>query len=223
MELLVVTLAHTMVDKEADGLARIHLIADTVRNAPGLVTSRFYRSRGQESYYFLLTTWEDEESWQNAQERHNPKQLLLGSAMEILIAPPEQWLMRYLWGYSRPAAEPILAAAHLATIRADQAERTQRGWIESLRRQAVQPALAFAFLARGMHEPTALPLELTATRPVNMPRGDTPYQQGSVFLNLLSWASEADREEFYANQNYVAISRFLSSVGIIQILTLDPL
>ena len=78
MELLVVTLAHTMVDKEADGLARIHLISDTVRNAPGLVTSRFYRSRGQESYYFLLTTWEDEESWQKAQERHNPKQLLLG-------------------------------------------------------------------------------------------------------------------------------------------------
>lgn len=223
MELLVVTLAHTMVDKEADGLARIHLIADTVRNAPGLVTSRFYRSRGQESYYFLLTTWEDEESWQKAQERHNPKRLLLGSAMEILISAPEQWLMRYLWGYSRPAAAPILAAAHLATIRADQAERTQRGWIESLRRQAVQPSLAFSFLARGMNEPTPLPAELTATRPVNMPREDTPYQQGSVFLNLLSWASEADREEFYADQNYLAISRFLSSVGIIQILTLDPL
>lgn len=223
MELLVVTLAHTMVDKEADGLARIHLIADTVRNAPGLVTSRFYRSRGQESYYFLLTTWEDEESWQKAQERHNPKQLLLGSAMEILLSAPEQWLMRYLWGYSRPAAAPILAAAHLATIHAHQAERIQRGWIESLRRQAVQPSLAFAFLARGMHEPTALPPELTTTRPVNMPRGDTPYQQGSVFLNLLSWGSEADREEFYADQNYLAISRFLSSVGIIQILTLDPL
>jgi len=219
MELLVVTLAHTMVDKEADGLARIHLIADTVRNAPGLVTSRFYRSRGQESYYFLLTTWEDEESWQKAQERHNPKQLLLGSAMEILIAAPEQWLMRYLWGYIRPAAEPILAAAHLATIRADQAERTQRGWIESLRRQAVQPSLAFAFLARGMNETTAL----SSTSPVSTPRGDTPYQEGSVFLNLLSWASEADREEFYADQNYLAISRFLSSIGIIQILTLDPL
>lgn len=131
--------------------------------------------------------------------------------------------MRYLWGYSRPAAAPILAAAHLATIQADQAERTQRGWIESLRRQAVQPSLAFAFLARGMQEPTPLPPELTATRPVNMPRGDTPYQEGSVFLNLLSWASEADREEFYTDQNYLAISRFLSSIGIIQILTLDPL
>ena len=223
MELLVVTLAHTMVDKEADGLARIHLISDTVRNAPGLVTSRFYRSRGQESYYFLLTTWEDEESWQKAQERHNPKQLLLGSAMKLLISAPEQWLMRYLWGYSRPAAAPILAAAHLATIQADQAERTQRGWIESLRRQAVQPSLAFAFLARGLNEPTTLPQGLSSTSPVSTPLGDTPYQEGSVFLNLLSWASEADREEFYADQNYLSISRFLSSVGIIQILTLDPL
>ena len=143
--------------------------------------------------------------------------------MELLISAPEQWLMRYLWGYSRPAAAPILAAAHLATIQADQAERTQRGWIESLRRQAVQPSLAFAFLARGMNETTALPQGLPSTSPVSMPRGDTPYQEGSVFLNLLSWASEADREEFYADQNYLAISRFLSSVGIIQILTLDPL
>src|SRR5450755_1704215 len=178
MELLVVTLAHTMVDKEADGLAHIHLISDTIRNAPGLVTSRFYRSRGQESYYFLLTTWDDEESWQKAQERHNPKQLLLGSAMEILISTPEQWVMSYLWGYSRPAAVPILAAAHLATIHAEQSERIQRGWIESLRRQAVQPSLAFAFLARGMNETTLLPQELSSTTPVSLPHGDTPYQQG---------------------------------------------
>ena len=82
MELLVITLAHTVAGREADALARIRLIADTVRNAPGLVTSRFYRSRGQEAYYFMLTTWDDEESWQRAQERHNPKHLLLGSSME---------------------------------------------------------------------------------------------------------------------------------------------
>ena len=127
MELLVVTLAHITPGRDTDGLAHIRLISDTVRNAPGLVISRFYRSRGHDSYYFMLTTWEDEESWRRAQERYNPKQLLLGSTAELLIDPPEQWLMHYLWGYSRPAAVPILAAAHLATIRADQADRTQRG------------------------------------------------------------------------------------------------
>jgi hypothetical protein len=219
MELLVVTLAHTIPGRDADGLARIRLISETVRNAHGLVTARFYRSRGSESYYFMLTTWEDEDSWRKAQERYNPKMLLLGSASELLLDPPEQWLMHYLWGYSRPAAEPILAAAHLATMRPDQAERTQRGWIESLRRQAVQPTLSFAFLARGVNEDATASLPSLSLQSTAV--ADSPY--GSIFLNILSWASEADREEFYADLNYQAISRFLGSVGVVQIITLDPL
>lgn len=218
MELLVVTLAHTMPGRDADGLARIRLIADTVRNAAGLVTGQFYRSRGQEAFYLMLTTWDEEESWHKAQERYNPKQLLLGSATELLIDPPEQWLMHYLWGYSRPAAVAILAAAHLATIRPEQAERTQWGWIESLRRQAIQPTLSFGFLARGLNE------EMIASQVMSTsPKEEKPYQHGSIFLNLLSWASEADREEFYVDPNYRAISLFLGSVGNVQILTLDPL
>jgi len=221
MELLAVTLAHITPGRDADGLARIRLISDSVRNAPGLVISRFYRSRGHDPYYFMLTTWEDEESWRRAQERYNPKQLLLASAAELLIDSPEQWLMHYLWGYSRPAAVPILAAAHLATIRADQADRTQRGWIESVRRHAVQPTLAFAVLARGDNENTSIPELSLATSTPN--GGEDLYQHGCIFLNLLCWASEADREEFYADANYQAISLFLNSVGIIQMLTLDPL
>lgn len=220
MELLVVTLAHIVPDREEDGQARIRLLADTVPNAAGLITARFYRGRGQESYYFALTTWEDEESWRRAQDRYNPKQLLLGSASELLLHPPEQWLMQYLWGYSRPAAASMLAAAHLATIRPDQAERTQHAWIESLRRQAIQPVLSFAFLARGVKEDMpALPVipEAGGTSSGNQ------YANGSIFLNLLSWASEADREEFYADPNYQAISLLLGSVGTLQILTLEPL
>src|SRR6184192_3280477 len=187
MELLVVTLAHTNTGRDADILARIRLIADTVRNAPGLVISQAYRGQGTHAYYLLLTTWDTEESWYQVQDRYNPKHLLLGSATELLIAPPEQWLMHYLWGYSRPAAVPILAATHLATIRPEQAERTQRAWIESLRRQAIAPTLAFAFLARGLNEETpAAQVAHTSAK------GDKPYQHGSIFLNLLSWGSEAD-------------------------------
>src|SRR2546429_9821070 len=110
MELLVVTFAHTAQSKDADGLARIRLISDTIRNAPGLVNARFYHSSesaghgGQNqrhldgAYYMMLTTWEDAEVWQQAQERYNPWQLLQESAQELLSAPPEQWLMSYLWG-----------------------------------------------------------------------------------------------------------------------------
>ncbi len=227
MELLVVTLAHTYPGRDADGLARMRIISDTVRNVPGLVTARFYRSRGNKSYYFILTTWEDEDMWQKARERFSPRQLLLGSATELLTGQPEQWLMQYLWGYSRPAAAPILAAAHLATIQAGQADLVQRGWIESLRRLAIQPTIAFAFLARGINE------DLTQlahpTQPPALPssgstgNAETVYQQGAVFLNLLSWASETDREDFYSDPNYQAISRFIGGMGVIQILPLDPL
>jgi len=221
MELLVVTLAHIMPDRDAEGLARIHLISDMIRNALGLVSASFYRSRGNESYYFMLTTWEDEECWQKARDRYNPKQLLLGSATELLINPPEQWLMHYLWGYSRPAAEPILATIHLGTIRPDEADRAQRGWIEGLRRQVVRPILSFAFLARGSKEDTIASHAFPSTSASG--GGDSPYGHDSIFLNLLSWTSQADREDFYADQYYQAISRFLNKVGVVQVITLDPL
>jgi hypothetical protein len=225
MELLVITLAQLMPGKETDGLARIRLISDTIRIAPGLVTSLFYRSRGDDGYYLVLTTWEDEEFWIRAQERHSPRQLLLASPTELLTAPPEQWLMHYHWGYSRPGAKPILAAAHLATIRPDQAELAQRGWIESLRRQAVQPTLALAFLARGVKDTSSWlskPPQATAARGAGSPV-ESPYLHGPIFLNLLSWASEADREDFYADPNHKTIRRFLNGIGTIQTLALEPL
>ena len=217
MELWVVTLAHIISDRAEDGQARIRLLADTVRNAAGLITAHFYRGRGQDAYYFALTTWEDERSWHRAQECYNPKQQLLDSASELLLNPPEQWLMHYLWGYSRPAAVPVLAAAHLATIRPDQTERTQRGWIEGLHRQAMQSLLSFAFLARGVNE------DMPARAESLLAGIGSPYAHGSVFLNLLSWASEAEREEFYMDPNYHAINILLGSVGTLQILTLEPL
>jgi hypothetical protein len=232
MELLVITLAQILPGKEADGLARIKLISNTVRVAPGLVTSLFYRSRGEDGYYLMLTTWENEAFWWQAQERHGPRQLLLASPTELLTAPPEQWFMHYAWGYSRPGAKPLLAEAHLATIRPEQAELAQRGWIESLRRQAMQPTLAFAFLARGTKEPAVQPNPNLAHPPLSMgvgspaspdPPTESPYRHGSIFLNLLSWAGEADREDFYAHPNYKTIRRFLSGIGTMQTLALEPL
>ena len=105
----------------------------------------------------------------------------------------------------------------------EQAERTRRAWVESLRRQAVAPNLSFAFLARGFNEDTPERAR-QATQAVGQ-REDQGnlYQYGSIFLNLLSWPGEADRELFYSDTNYKAISRFLGGVGVTQVLTLDPL
>ncbi|MGB8348059.1 MAG: antibiotic biosynthesis monooxygenase [Ktedonobacteraceae bacterium] len=222
MELLVATLAHLNPGREADGAARIRLIAETIRNAPALVNVQCYQSRSNDTYYFILTTWEDEKAWQQARERYNPKGLLLGSATELLAQAPEQWFMRYLWGYSRPASKATLAAVHLATANHNQDELAQRGWIESLRRQVVQPTLAFAFLARGVSENAAdSPGQITAIG--NSAADHRDYDRGPIFLNFLSWANETDREEFYADPDYRAISRFLGSIGVVQALTLEAL
>ncbi|MBV9691193.1 MAG: antibiotic biosynthesis monooxygenase [Ktedonobacteraceae bacterium] len=217
MELLVVTLTYTTAGRDADILARIRLIHDTVHNAQGLVTSHFYRSRNTSSCYLMLTTWESEESWWRSQARYNPKQILLNSSTELLTAPPEQWCMRYLWGYSRPAASPVLAAAQLATIRTEQLEVAQRAWIEALSRQSVQPTLAFAFLARGTHE-SAL-----ASQNPREPCEEGFYHRGPTFLNLLSWPNESEREEFYADAHYQALHRFTATVGTMQIVHLEPM
>jgi hypothetical protein len=221
MELLVATLAHINTGRDADILARIRLIVDTMRTAPGLITSQAYRGQGTNAYYLLLTTWDTEESWQRVQERYNPKHLLLSSATELLTMLPEQWLMHYLWGYSRPAAPPVLAAAHLAHIRPDQVESTQRNWIEGLRRQAIYPTLAFAFLARGTQEDRVTINPHLALPPRTDKEASTPH--GSTFLNLLCWSNDAERDEFHADPHYQALHRFVGSMGVVQVLPLEPM
>jgi hypothetical protein len=222
MELLVATLAQMAVGKDVDGPARLRFISETMRNAPGIVNVRFYRSREPESYYFMLTTWEDEDFWYKAQDRYSPKNLLIGSADELMTVPPEQWLMRYLWGYSRPSAQPVIAAAHVATVRPDQADRVEQRWIDGLRRQAAQPTLAFAFLARGIYEDSSLTHDASALNNQHATEGSATLYSAN-FLNLLSWPGETQRKDFYTDQNYKAISGFLSSVGVVRLLALDPL
>ncbi|MDQ6660617.1 MAG: hypothetical protein M3Z24_06590, partial [Chloroflexota bacterium] len=101
------------------------------------------------------------------------------------------------------------------------AEQTQRSWIESLRQQAVQPNLSFAFLARNLNEQKLLqqsPQPTDITRKVS-----PPFQRGTIFLNLLSWANETDREDFYSDAHYQANERFIGKTGKMRILTIDPL
>jgi hypothetical protein len=222
MELLVATLAHMAMSKDEDDPTRLRLISETIQNAPGLVNARFYRSREPESYYFILTTWENEDFWYKAQDRYNPKNLLRGATAELLSAHPEQWLLRYLWGYSRPSAQPAIAAVHIVTVRPEQAERVERSWIKGLRRQVSQPALAFAFLARGRNEDSTFIDDQTTLNNIKFSK-TSANNDGSNFLNLLSWPGETQRKDFYADQNYKAINGFLSSVGVVRVLALDPM
>ncbi len=220
MDLLIVTLVQTNPQREIDVVARLRLIADTIRNAQGLLTANFYRGRGGNANFVILTTWDSEESWQLAQERYSPKNLLLSSATQLLTASPEQWLMSYLWGYSRPASTATQAMIHLAYIRPDQFERVQKGWLEGMRRLTAYPLLAFSILARGIHEHSMLAQQASLTAHAEPVAPD--YLQGPVFLNLLTWANDMDREDFLEDTTYQAILRFIRTAGSIQTFTLEP-
>src|SRR3984893_19534456 len=190
MELLVATLAHTARGANEEALARMRLVVDTMKNVPGMMNARLYAGREGEACYFILTSWEDEEFWRQAQERQNPRDLLLNANGELLTAAPEQWQMHYLWGYSRPSAQPTIAAAHLATVRPDQTERIQREGIEALQRQAIPPTVALAFLARWRNA------EALASS-TSTPAARREHAFSSTFLNLLSWQGETQQKEFY--------------------------
>jgi len=213
MELLVATLAHVSRGMHEEATTRVRQVVESVKNAPGIINARLYAGRGSETSYLMLISWEDEEFWQKAQERQNPRDLLLNSSSDLFAAAPEQWQMHYLWGYSRPSAQPTIATAHIATVRQDQSERIQRAWIESLQHQAIQPTLAFAFLTRGKNMDAA-----TYSGNGLLAR----QEPGSTFLNLLSWPGETQQKEFYTDQNYKAFRGFLNQVSIERILLLEP-
>lgn len=216
MELLVATLAHTARGVNEEALARVRLVVDTMKNVQGMINTRLYAGR-EGDCYFILTSWEDEEYWRKAQEleRQNPRDLLLSNGSDLLTAAPEQWQMHYLWGYSRPSAQPTIAAAHLATVRPDATERIQRSWIENLQRQASQLTLAFAFLTRGRNVDTASFVALGSA-------AQQENAEGSTFLNLLSWPDETQQKEFYADLHYKAFRGYLNQVGMERIIVLEP-
>jgi hypothetical protein len=226
MELLVATLAHLQRGNDDETVSRLRFIVDTTKNAQGMMNARLYCGKEGDGYCLILTAWENEETWQKAQERYNPRELLLQSTGDLLTAMPEQWLMQYLWGYSRPAAQPLIAEAHLATVQPDTANRIAQQWLDELRRQALSPTIAYAFLARGARGKVEDDTFSAATSSMSF---HAPGMNGArsaysyTFLNLLSWPGESQRKEFYADQRYKALQSSLNTVGMVRVLTLEPL
>ena len=117
-------------------------------------------------------------------------------------------------GLQPTSDQPLVAEAHLATVQPDSANRVAQQWLDGLRRQAIAPTLAFAFLARGNSE-DAMHYHTPGANGIHSTLSYT-------FLNLLSWPGEAQRKEFYADQRYKALQSYLNNMGIVRVLTLEP-
>ncbi|GHO84512.1 antibiotic biosynthesis monooxygenase family protein [Dictyobacter formicarum] len=219
-ELLVVTLAHVLPGKDTEARAHIRSIADTLRSAPGLISTRLYRGRGNGIVYLLLTTWEDEQSWLKAQERHTPKKLLL-TATNLLVSQPEQWLLYYLWGYSRPTAPAQLASVHIMTIEPQKIEQVQKQWLAGLYQPELQTNLTFAFFARGINDtPTAHKMAAVTHATTYQ---EIFAQQSSLLFVFFSWANEMEREDFYAQEIYQQVKKIVERTAPINVLSLEML
>ncbi|MBE3565342.1 MAG: hypothetical protein IMW90_06390 [Thermogemmatispora sp.] len=215
MELLIVTLAHIRPTYELDAQTQVRQVTETLRPTPGLLGVRSYTSRDRR-YHLLLTTWENEEVWQKVRDRCSPARLLQEMAGVQLMDTPEQWAMRYIWGYVRPAVSPTLAVALLARVHPEQAETIEQHWLESLHRQAAELLMTSALLARGEEEngtPASGGKENASREPA--------YRWGTVFLNFLTWASEIEQEEFYTQPGYQNFSLQLHQAALIQMLALE--
>ena len=213
------TLAYTTPERDTDVLARVRMVGETVHNVPGMMTSQLYRGRGTEPCYAIFTTWESEEAWRRARERYSPRHLLAAST-DLFTTAPEQWYLSYLWGFNRPSVQPVIASLQLATVPLEKADVVQRGWIEGLHRQSTQSLLAFSFLARGTDESI---LTLPSTEHAGTIAPSPVARQGTLFLNLLSWTNDEDREEFFADPDYKAIKQFLRNTGILHVLSLETM
>jgi heme-degrading monooxygenase HmoA len=211
---------HTHTERDPETATRIHMVAEAVRPAAGLMNIQCYQSREKESYYVLLSTWDDEESWHKARERHNPRQLLLKSAGQHLAGEPEQWFLHYLWGYTKPTITPGVITLQLSNVRPDKIEQAQQVWLKSLSQQARETSLSYAFFARGAYEDPALALRHPPTEAAH--HKDSSYLQGTVLLNFFSWGTERDRETFYAHPLSQRIATFINSTSISRILALEP-
>jgi hypothetical protein len=222
MEILIGTMAHTTARYAAEVSASARLITDTLHNAPGLVSARFYRGQGPLPYYLFFTTWADEESWERARGRYNPGELLLSSASDLLTAPPEQWHMHYIWGYHRPALPSNLAAAHIATVPPDKAKTCQQEWLHALRQQAVLSLVGYSFLAYGERTNNGQQKDKAACFS-EADEEETIRLRKSVFINLFSWNSEADKRAFYASSHYQTLDQLIRKLGSIRILQLEQL
>jgi hypothetical protein len=219
-ELLIVTVAQMQSEKETLALARVRMIIETLRSAVGLTTAHFYR--GQNNIYVMLTTWEDKESWQKAQERHNPQQLLLDNR-EVLAQPPRQWILTYTWGYRRPTAPPTLASAHLVILPEQELQQVQQRWQHELHQPELQASLTFGFLAQGSTDPSAAAPNQQANTVLNKHEPSKQTEPGSLLLAFYSWSNEIERNEFMLNTHYQQLKVLEEQASSVLVLSLETL
>ncbi len=131
---------------------------------PELLVARFFRSQGDAHTYLILTTWDFEaertmddvtvEHPESAQGVQRTDQLARLSLPGSIAGETEEWLLRYIWGYSRSGIDTRHALVLVVGRSAGQEHAMRQRWIAGLRALAAEAPVGQIFLARSIPQGT---------------------------------------------------------------------
>jgi hypothetical protein len=128
---------------------------------PELLVARFFRSQGEAHTYLILTTWDPEAGRKTRGEDllENDESTLplhtLDQAYPLALPGPaigetEEWVLRYVWGYSRSGLEARHALVLVVSRITGQEHQMRQRWVAGLRALAAEGYLGQIFLARNI-------------------------------------------------------------------------
>ncbi len=168
---------------------------------PELLVARFFRSQGEAHTYLILTTWDPEaggkiggddavESPGSALAVPKPNQAYQLSLPTPIEGETEEWLLHYIWGYSRSGLEARHAIVLFVSRIVGQEPQMRQRWIAGLRALAAETPLGQIFVARSIPQSAkeAEPLFLCY---LGCPSDETvqAVRAHSLYEEIVNWLS----------------------------------
>ncbi len=194
---------------------QLGLLIDRLPSLPELLVARFFSSQGEAHTYLVLTTWNPEardplatddfmEPGPNNLALQRSERMYRLSLPATTEAETEEWVLRYLWGYSRSGLEARYSTVLFVSSPAGPESQIRQRWIAGLRALAAETPLGQIFLARSI-----------------------PQTEGEsaapLFLCYLGCPSEEDVQTMRAHSYYEGIISWLTRFAQVRILEVAPL
>jgi hypothetical protein len=194
---------------------QLGLLMDRLPSLPELLVARFFSSQGEAHTYLVLTTWNPEAGDPLAADHpielgstdlalQRSERMYRLSLPATTEAETEEWVLRYLWGYSRSGLDARCSVVLFVRNPAGPEAQIRQRWIAGLRALAAETPLGQIFLARSIPQT----------------EGETA---APLFLCYLGCPSQEDIHTIRAHPYYEGIINWLSRFAQVRILEVAPL
>lgn len=214
METLHVLLMRPYPGQSDEITKQLGLLIERLPSFPELLVARFFRSQGEAHTYLVFTTWNPEardplagapgEAGTNDLEVQRPERMYRLTLPIMPEGETEEWLLRYIWGYSHSGLEARHGVAIFVNNPNGPEPQIRQRWIAGLRALAAETSVGQIFLARNLPPSEG---ENTSTH----------------FLCYLGCPSEEELQALRAHSYYEGILSWLSRFAQVRVLEVAPL